>query len=226
MRMRLEVMCNKIARCENEILDNEERHEQELKQEKALTAIKDQDLLRQRKKIRELQSTIREYWEMLLGAQPASKKIKVEDQGLIKAVAVEDRHLPVKARAITDPSDKRTMTAAYAESSHHQRNLAIVLKKDSSIKSPKNQELSGAVHGNENVNRTATREDIIRALDLWKNHLIKSDEYKPFQQRSEDRNIERIMLTLGRYYPRNTVIPVVIPKKELFFPTGLLTMLR
>ena len=34
------------------------------------------------------------------------------------------------------------------------------------------------------------------------------------------------MLTLAWYYPRNTVIPVVIPKKELFMPTGLLTMLR
>ncbi len=53
MRMRLEVMSNKIARCENEILNNEDRHERELKQEKALTAIKDQDLLRQRKKMTE-----------------------------------------------------------------------------------------------------------------------------------------------------------------------------
>jgi hypothetical protein len=35
-----------------------------------------------------------------------------------------------------------------------------------------------------------------------------------------------ILLTLAWYYPRNTVIPVVIPKKELFMPTGLLTMLR
>ncbi len=34
------------------------------------------------------------------------------------------------------------------------------------------------------------------------------------------------LLTLAWYYPRNTVIPVVIPKKELFMPTGLLTMLR
>ncbi len=138
MRMRLDVMSNKIARCKNEIFENEERHAQELKQEKTLTAIKDQDLLRQRKKIRELQSIIREYEENLLRTQPASKKIKVEDQGLIKAVAVEDQHLPVKARALTDQLDKRTTTSAYAESSHHQRNLAIVLKKDSSIKSPKN----------------------------------------------------------------------------------------
>jgi hypothetical protein len=34
------------------------------------------------------------------------------------------------------------------------------------------------------------------------------------------------LLTLAWYYPRNTVIPVVIPQKELFMPTGLLTMLR
>jgi hypothetical protein len=110
---------------------------------------------------------------------------------------VEDQHLPVKARAITDPSDKRVTTSAYAESSHHQRNLAIVLKKDSSIKSPMNQELSGAVHGNGNDNKTATREDTIRALDLWKNYLIKSDEYKPYQQRSEALNIERIRVLKG-----------------------------
>jgi hypothetical protein len=36
----------------------------------------------------------------------------------------------------------------------------------------------------------------------------------------------RTLVTLAGYYPRNTVIPVVIPKKELFLPAGLLTMLR
>ncbi len=42
------------------------------------------------------------------------------------------------------------------------------------------------------TNRTATREEIAKALELWKNVLIKSEEYVPYQQRSEDRHIERI----------------------------------
>ncbi len=41
-------------------------------------------------KIKELQAAIRDYEENLLGLQPAVKKIKVENQGLIKAVAVKE----------------------------------------------------------------------------------------------------------------------------------------
>ena len=44
-RMRLEVMSKKAARCERELRESKERHEQELVQEKAFTAIKDQELL-------------------------------------------------------------------------------------------------------------------------------------------------------------------------------------
>ncbi len=59
VRMRLEVMSKKAARCEKEFLENEERHELELSQEKALTASnKNQDLLRERKKVIELRATI------------------------------------------------------------------------------------------------------------------------------------------------------------------------
>ena len=35
-----------------------------------------------------------------------------------------------------------------------------------------------------------------------------------------DGSLTRILLTLGRYYPRNTVIPVVIPKKSCFCQEG------
>jgi hypothetical protein len=45
--------------------------------------------------------------------------------------------------------------------------------------------------------KRATQRDIIRALDLWKNYLVKSEEYIPFQQRSEDLNIERIRVLKG-----------------------------
>jgi hypothetical protein len=89
-RMRLEVRSKKAARLEKELLDNEERHELELAQEKASTAVKDQELLRERKKTKELQATIRDYEENLLGLQPAVKKIKVENEGLIEAVAVKE----------------------------------------------------------------------------------------------------------------------------------------
>jgi hypothetical protein len=102
-RMRLQVMSNKAARLEKELRENEERHEMELAQEKASTAVKDQELLRERKKIKELQATIRDYEENLLGLQPAVKKIKVESQGLIEAVAVKEPE-PVRTELIrTEP---------------------------------------------------------------------------------------------------------------------------
>jgi hypothetical protein len=54
VRLQLDFMRKKADRCEKELHKNKERHEQELAQEKALTASKDQDLARERKKIREL----------------------------------------------------------------------------------------------------------------------------------------------------------------------------
>ncbi len=49
----------------------------------------------------------------------------------------------------------------------------------------------------QDARKMATRQDVIRALHLWKNYLIKSEEYLPFQQRSEDLNIERIRVLKG-----------------------------
>jgi hypothetical protein len=76
VRLQLDFMTKKAYRYANELRENEESHEQELAQEKALTASKDQDLLRERKKIKDLQAAIRDFEEGLLGVQPASKKIK------------------------------------------------------------------------------------------------------------------------------------------------------
>ena len=84
VRMQLDVMNQRADRYASE---------QELAQEKALTASKDQDLARERKKIRELQAAIREVEEGLLGLQPASKKSQVEDQGTIKSTAVPEKNL-------------------------------------------------------------------------------------------------------------------------------------
>jgi hypothetical protein len=89
-RIQLEVLRKKAARCEKELRENEERHEMELAQEKASTAAKDQELLQGRKKIKELLATIRDYEDNLLGLQPAVKKIKVDNQGLVEAVAVKE----------------------------------------------------------------------------------------------------------------------------------------
>jgi hypothetical protein len=154
VRLQLDFMRKKADRCANELRELEERHEQELAQEKALNSIKDhQELLRERKKVKELQATIRNYEENLLGLQPAAKKIKVEDQGLIKAVAMKDQDVPtqekvtaaaleVKTRAIKDLSSDKVITSAYAQSSHHQRNLDIVLKKDTSDMMPTREEVA------------------------------------------------------------------------------------
>ena len=93
VRMQLDVMNWRADRYASDLRETEERHEQELAQEKALTTSKDQDLARERKKIRELQAAIREVEEGLLGLQPASKKSKVEDQGTIKSTAVPEKNL-------------------------------------------------------------------------------------------------------------------------------------
>jgi hypothetical protein len=72
--------------------------------------------------------------------------------------------------------------------------LDIVLKKDSSIVAPKNQELAMTVH---DARKKATQQDVIRALDLWKNYLVKCEDYLSFQKRSEALNIERIRVLKG-----------------------------
>jgi hypothetical protein len=100
--MQLEFMRKRADRYAQEIRDNAERHEQELAQEKALTASKDKDLARERLKIKELQAEIREFEESLLGLKSTKtreeilddkeeappKKVKMEVEGTIRAVAV------------------------------------------------------------------------------------------------------------------------------------------
>ncbi len=102
VRMQLEFMRKRADRYAQEIRDNAERHEQELAQKKALTASKDKDLARERLKIKELQTEIREFEESLLGLKTSKireeilddkeeappKKIKMEVEGTIRAVAV------------------------------------------------------------------------------------------------------------------------------------------
>ena len=65
---------------------------------------------------------------------------------------------------------------------------------------------------------------------LFQNTLyVRSDDEESDDETMDEEVVYRptyTMYTLAGYYPRNTVIPVVIPKKELFLPTGLLTMLR
>jgi hypothetical protein len=109
VRMQLEFMRKRADRYAQEIRDNNtERHEQELAQEKALTASKDKDLARERLKIKELQAEIREFEKSLLGLKSTKireeilddkeeappKKIKVEVEGTIRAVAVPSVVVP------------------------------------------------------------------------------------------------------------------------------------
>ncbi len=61
MRIQLEFMKKRANRYAQEIRDNAERHEQELAQEKALTASKEKDLASKRLNIKELQAEIREF---------------------------------------------------------------------------------------------------------------------------------------------------------------------
>ncbi len=170
--------------------------------------------MRERKKNKELKATIRDFEEGLLGLQPASKKIKMEDQGLITAVPVKEKDPTapekttmaspqVKARVITGLPGDKVITSAYTQSSHHQRNLDIVLKKHSEdvmLTELEKEELATSVQvldDGRNSLRTASRAEITRALDLWKNYLIRSDEYIPHQQRSEERQLERIRVLKG-----------------------------
>jgi hypothetical protein len=111
VRMQLEFMKKRADRYAQEIRDNAERHEQELAQEKALTASKEKDLARERLKINELQAEIREFEESLLGLKTTKvgeetlddkgeappKKIKMEVQGTIRAVAVPTVVVPAFA---------------------------------------------------------------------------------------------------------------------------------
>ncbi len=79
VRIQLEFIKKRADRYAQEICDNAERHEQELAQEKALTASKDKDLARERLKIKELQAEIREFEESLLGLKTTKIREEVLD---------------------------------------------------------------------------------------------------------------------------------------------------
>jgi hypothetical protein len=79
VKVQLEFMRRRADRYAQEMRDNAERHEQELAQEKALSASKDKDLARERLKIKELQAEIREFEESLLGLKSTKTREDILD---------------------------------------------------------------------------------------------------------------------------------------------------
>jgi hypothetical protein len=157
VRIQLEFMKKRADRYAQEIRDNAERHEQELAKEKALTASKEKDLARERLKIKELQAEIREFEESLLGLKTTKvgeeilddkgeappKKIKMEVQGMIRAVAVPTVVVPAfavqqaiivpqavsqaRARVITEVAASDVRTTSYSISVREQKALEMIV---------------------------------------------------------------------------------------------------
>jgi hypothetical protein len=154
VKMQLEFIRKRADRYAQEIRDNAERHEQELAQEKALTASKDKDLARERLKIKELQAEIREFEESLLGlkstktredilddkGEAPAKKIKMEIEGTIRAVAVQADVVPaviipqaiVVSQAYEQGSSSVTAnsdgTTSYTLTGEQQRAFQIIMQ--------------------------------------------------------------------------------------------------
>jgi len=243
VKMQLEFMRKRAERYAQEVRDNAERHEQELAQEKALTASKDKDLARERSKIKELQAEIREFEESLLGlkstkirgdtvedkGEAPAKKIKMEIEGAIRAVAVPANIVPAviipqatvaknaeeKARkdaskVIVEVASKEVRTSAYTTSDRHKKALDTVTKKETAIKLPQEQSSSQDDYA-------ATPQQITQAFRLWKDRLIKSGDYVPHQQRSHKAHVEKIKILRGAMADFKASIPVNKPSEALMF---------
>jgi hypothetical protein len=124
---------------------------------------------------------------------------------------------PAKTRAIAGVFSNDVQTTVYSQSSYHQRNLDIITKKEeTSIRTPLEataaqapvqpqhrgcviRTISGDVMdlGATAETRMGTREEIDRALESWRNTLIKSGDYVPQQHRSRSQHLEKIRVLKG-----------------------------
>ena len=123
-----------------------------------------------------------------------SKKIKIEDEAKLKLISMEVDVFP-RVR----PPPKSQLTSAYALSARDDLNLKTIVKDPLSIRTT-NQESQPTI--SRTVVRTlssqdnvwevedprvplVSREDKQKALKMWKDKMILTEDYKPLQERSE-----------------------------------------
>jgi hypothetical protein len=132
---------------------------------------------------------------------PMSKSIKIEDEKELKLITLEVDVLP-RVR----PHPKNQMTSAYTQPARDDANLKTVVKDPQSIRTtdqvsePKASRtsvhtLSSQDHVWESEDPRVplvTREDKQKALKMWKDKMLTTDDYKPFHQRSEADHLKEI----------------------------------
>ena len=125
---------------------------------------------------------------------PVSKKIKIENEAELKLISMEVDVFP-RVR----PPPKSQLTSAYALSARDDLNLKTIVKDPLSIRTT-NQEsqptasrtLVRTLSSQDNVWEAedprvplVSREDKQKALKMWKDKMIVTDDYKPYQKRTE-----------------------------------------
>ena len=123
-----------------------------------------------------------------------SKKIKIENEAELKLISMEVDVFP-RVR----PPPKSQLTSAYALSARDDLNLKTIVKDPLSIRTT-NQEsqptasrtLVRTLSSQDNVWEAedprvplVSREDKQKALKMWKDKMIVTDDYKPYQKRTE-----------------------------------------
>jgi hypothetical protein len=216
--LQMECLMKRANNFEKELNEVMGKHERELKAKEDLCTMYKQDLESALEKNKSFQKDIRDYEDKVLkGLIPQaekgekspnseveasmSKRIKIEDETELKLISMEvDVLLRVR------PHPKSQMTSAYTQSARDDVNLKTIVKDPLSIRTA-NQEpqatasrtsvrtLSSQDHVWEVEDPRVplvSREDKQKALKLWKDKMIITNDYKPFQQRSEVEHMKEI----------------------------------
>ncbi len=166
---------DKLAREEEKLAREEEklaREEENLAREKENLAREKETLAREKETLaREKETLAREKETLARDNTPAREK---------KAIQNISTGTPTPARVSTA---SQVFTSAYTQSAHHQRNLGIITKSESSMADSKPGS-QGQGAGNQQGAFKMTKELKQLALISWKDLLVSTRDYVPFHVRT------------------------------------------
>ena len=216
--LQMECLRKRASRLEAELSEVMEKHEGELKKKEDLCSSYLKELESEVKKNRSLREEIRDYEDKVMnglippiekGARnpssieeaPKSKRIKIEGEAELKIITLEvDVHPRVRPKA------KNMMTSAYTQSRRDDANLKTIVKDPSSIRTTEQASVPIArktsVHTSSSASvwenteeptvALVTREQKNKALKMWKDLMLTTNDYLPSRERTEAGHVKEI----------------------------------
>ncbi len=226
IKFQLKAMQARADRMEKELQDNKERHESDMLKVLEDNKKKEKELERERSRVRVLEKDLQQFEDNIMGfgltrapaLEPeAEQKIKVEEPETKRFKKNETSNINL-ARDIKPARERRVpqdvnVTTAYTQSAHHNRNLGIITKSDSSIKvakpEPQGPPSSKQPGGNELEGFKMNKEKRDLALTTWKNLLVATKDYRPYKMRSIESyeiSIKVLVGAMKHYKEKKTVM--------------------